>query len=78
MVIGRCGGDEHTEWPRRTDKSPPLKKENNESVDIYKEAHLMRSEWATFVSMFIDMNLHIQRFQHNLLYYTIQHTLSIS
>jgi len=20
-VIGRCGGDEKTEWPRRTDKS---------------------------------------------------------
>ena len=25
-VIGRCGGDEKTEWPRRTDKSRTLKK----------------------------------------------------
>ena len=26
-VIGRCGGDENTEWPRRTDKSRMLKKQ---------------------------------------------------
>jgi len=25
-VIGRCCGDEKTEWPRRTDKSRTLKK----------------------------------------------------
>ena len=25
-VIGRCGGDEKNEWPRRTDNSPTLKK----------------------------------------------------
>ena len=25
-VIGRCGGDGKTEWPRRTDKSQTLKK----------------------------------------------------
>ena len=25
-VIGRCDGDEKTEWPRRTDKSRTLKK----------------------------------------------------
>ena len=25
-VIGRCGLDEKTEWPRRTDKSRTLKK----------------------------------------------------
>ena len=24
-VIGRCGGDEKTEWPRRTDKNQMLK-----------------------------------------------------
>ena len=24
-VIGRCGGDEKTEWPHRTDKSWSLK-----------------------------------------------------
>ena len=26
-VIGRCGGDGKTEWPRRTDKSRTLKKQ---------------------------------------------------
>ena len=26
-VIGRCGGDEKPEWPRRTDKSRTLKKD---------------------------------------------------
>ena len=25
-VIGRCGGDEKTEWPRRTDKKSNAKK----------------------------------------------------
>jgi len=25
-VIGRCGGDEKPEWPRRTDKSRTLSK----------------------------------------------------
>ena len=25
-VIGRCGGDENTEWPRRTDKKSNAKK----------------------------------------------------
>jgi len=25
-VIGRCGGDEKTQWPRRVDKSQTLKK----------------------------------------------------
>ena len=25
-VIGHCGGDEKTEWPRRTDKCRTLKK----------------------------------------------------
>ena len=25
-VIGRCGGDEKNEWPRKTDKSQTLKK----------------------------------------------------
>ena len=27
-VIDRCGGDEKTEWPRRTDKNQTLKKNN--------------------------------------------------
>ena len=28
-VIGRCGGDDKTEWPHRTDKGRTLKSENN-------------------------------------------------
>jgi len=28
-VIGRCGGDDKTEWPRRTDKFRKLKKWNH-------------------------------------------------
>ena len=28
-VIGLCGGDENTEWPRRTDKSRTLKNPKN-------------------------------------------------
>ena len=28
-VIGRCGGDEKNEWPRRTDKSRTLQNEKN-------------------------------------------------
>ena len=28
-VIGCCGGDEKTEWSRRTDKSQTLKKQKN-------------------------------------------------
>jgi len=24
VIIGRCGGDDKTEWPRRTDKSRTL------------------------------------------------------
>ena len=31
-VIGRCGGDEKTEWPRRTDKSQTLKIKNNNTI----------------------------------------------
>ena len=36
-VIGRCGGDEKTEWPRRTDKSRTIKKTKNinEKTKIY-------------------------------------------
>ena len=33
-VIGRCGGDEKTEWPRRTDKSRILKKNYHHYQDI--------------------------------------------
>ena len=33
-VIGRCGGDEKTEWPHRTDKSRTLKKQTNKPIVI--------------------------------------------
>ena len=29
-VIGRCGGDEKAEWPRRTDESRTLKKQKKQ------------------------------------------------
>jgi len=31
-VIGRCGGDEKNEWPRRTDWSRTLKKKQKKTV----------------------------------------------
>ena len=31
-VNGRCGGDENTEWPRRTDKSRTLNKQTNKEL----------------------------------------------
>jgi len=31
-VIGRCGGNEKTEWPRRTDKSRTLKNKNKKTL----------------------------------------------
>ena len=34
-VNGRCGGDEKTEWPRRTDKSRTLKKEKKKNRYMY-------------------------------------------
>ena len=30
-LIGRCGGDEKTEWPRRTDNSRTLKKQKSKT-----------------------------------------------
>jgi len=36
-VIGRCGGDEKTEWPCRTDKSRTLKKTNKKTHQRFKE-----------------------------------------
>ena len=34
-VIGRCGGDEKTEWPRRTDKSQTLKRKKEKHPEVY-------------------------------------------
>ena len=33
-VIGRCGGDEKPEWPRRTDKSRKPKKIKSEHIGL--------------------------------------------
>ena len=35
-VIGRCGEDEKTEWPCRTDKSQTLKKTKNKKLKTVK------------------------------------------
>ena len=36
-VIGRCGGDENNEWPRRTDKKSNVKKNMGKNIhDQYK------------------------------------------
>ena len=34
-VIGRCGGDEKTEWPRRTDKKKSNVKKNKKTNYYY-------------------------------------------
>ena len=39
-VIGRCGGDEKTEWPRRTHKSP-LKKHTQKTKTWLNENVLL-------------------------------------
>ena len=36
-VIGRCGGDEKTEWPRRTDKSRTLKNDNIQVDSLFSK-----------------------------------------
>ena len=36
-VIGRCGGDEKNEWPRRTDKSRTLKKK---PINLYTPVYI--------------------------------------
>ena len=33
-AIGRCGGDEKTEWPRKTDKKSNAKKKPKKLADI--------------------------------------------
>ena len=34
-IISRCGGDENTEWPGRTDKSRTLKNKEKEKWLLY-------------------------------------------
>ena len=52
-VIGRCGGDGKTEWPRRTDKSQTLKKSKKQIMKPRRRAimnvlfhHGMSCIWA--------------------------------
>ena len=35
-VIGRCGGDDKTEWPRRTDKTLKKQKTKTNYKAVYK------------------------------------------
>jgi len=42
-VIGRCGGDEKNEWPRRTDKSQTLKKAQNNPANWLSKRQLCES-----------------------------------
>ena len=39
-VIGRCGGDEKAEWPRRTDKSGTLKKYKKYDINMVYVANV--------------------------------------
>ena len=34
-VIGRCGGDEKTEWPRRNDKKSNVKKNKHYKTHLF-------------------------------------------
>ena len=43
-VIGRCGGDEKTEWPRRTDKSRTLKKQEKMNKALTLQTWIVREE----------------------------------
>ena len=36
---GRCGGDEKTKWPRRTDKSPTLKKKIKKNIHAESDCY---------------------------------------
>ena len=48
-VGGRCGGDETTKWPRRTDKSRLLKKEKVTIAHICSDLgyHVCKSDTYT-------------------------------
>ena len=54
-VIGRCGGDEKTEWPRKTDKSRTLNKNKQKQLSssifsnfvLYIKWCVLLSEWLT-------------------------------
>jgi len=35
-VIGRCSGDEKTEWPRRTDKCRTLKTKKQKTINSHR------------------------------------------
>ena len=50
-VIGRCGGDEKTEWPRRTDKSQTLKNEHKTVEDLF--SFFLESKYLKLI--FVDI-----------------------
>ena len=64
-VIGPCGGDEQTEWPRRTDKCQTLKKITRHFVSpnyyIYTQL-LMEHVMLLIVYFSVNSILHIQTF----------------
>ena len=45
-VIGRCGGDEKNEWPRRSDKSRTLKNTKKQQQDL-----AIPSAWSSFTHL---------------------------
>jgi len=49
-AIGRCGGDEKTEWPRRTDKCRTLK--NKQKSTTTPEVSLSMVNYAVVWVMF--------------------------
>mgnify|MGYP006890293605 CR=1 FL=1 len=49
-VIGRCGGDEITEWPHRTDTSRMLKPEpKQDGNDTFENTP--RPEWCLWIQL---------------------------
>ena len=64
-VIGRCGGDEKTEWPRRPDKSRTLKEiiksPHTKEYDMYNARVyiiVIRFVWKHDTVLFLSLLLH--------------------
>ena len=52
-VIGRCDGDEKTEWPRRTDKSRTLKKKEKKNYWNYHKTKNVLNKVYRYTVKFI-------------------------
>ena len=67
-VIGRCGGNEKTEWSRRTDKSRTLKfkKKSSTKCDVTKAVHATLPLPYSISSSFIKY-----RSSHCFLFYSL-------